>query len=316
MKTSVADILLRHSAALLLVIALLGFSLGAPTFLDSQNLANILTQASATVILAVGMTFVLLVAGVDLSVGSAMYVGAGVTATLLLNGFSLWIALPVFLLIGAGFGGINAFFIARLGIMPFIVTLAMLFVGRGVGLLVTETRSMNLPASFVDLGSARVLGLPMPILVAIAVVAVAHLILVHTSLGKQIYAVGHDAEMARKAGIQRRRVLTFCYLITGICAAISGFVALAQLGAVAPNFGYEREFVAIAAAVMGGASLFGGRGNVFPGTVIGALLLQTTQSGLVSLNVDPYLYPVIYAGIIFFAVATDTLRRSVEGKKK
>ena len=315
MKAKLARIGLQYSALLLLIAVIVGFGVGAPRFLELQNLSNILTQASSTVILATGMTFVLLVAGVDLSVGGVMYLGAGIAATLILNGASLWLALPLYLLVGACWGAFNAFFVARLGIMPFIVTLAMLFVGRGMGHLVTRTRAMNLPESFLEIGSARLLGVPLPIVIATLTVGAAHFVLHKTNLGRQIYAVGFSQEKARKSGIRPRRVLAFCYVISGLAAAASGIVSLSQLGAVAPNFGFEREFVAIAAAVMGGVSLFGGRGSVFPGTVLGALLLQTTQSGLVAINSDPYLYPIIYAGIVFFAISIDSAKVSLQGRR-
>lgn len=315
MNKGVFQFILRHSATAILVVVVLGFATVNPSFLTLGNLFNILTQASPTIILAAGMTLVLLVGGVDLSVGSVMYVGAAIAATMLLDGASIWLALPVFLLTGLIFGSVNAFFVSKVGVMPFIVTLAMLFVARGLGHTITETRAMNLPESFLGLGATRLAGVPAPILVAGTFVLILQLGLSKTVLGRQIYAVGHDAEMARKAGMRPGSILTICYTIAGVSAALAGIVALSQLGSVAPSFGADREFVAIAAAVMGGASLFGGRGKVFPGAVLGAVLLQTTESGLVANNVDPYLYPVIYAGIIFLAVAIDTLRRKLETTK-
>ncbi len=309
MSIRTIDFILRHSAIILLVLAVITFGLGAPEFLELRNLLEIITQSSSLIILATGMTFALLVAGVDLSVGSIMYVGAAIAATLILNGVPAWIALPAFLVAGALFGALNALFVARLAIMPFIVTLAMLFIGRGVGHLITNTRAMNLPESFLNIGSRTVLGLPIPVLVALGVVATAQITLGYTNLGKGIYAVGFDQEMARKAGYRPQWIIAFCYLVSGVCAGVAGIVSLAQLGTVAPNFGFEREFMAIAAAVIGGASLFGGIGKVFPGAIVGALLLQATESGLVAVNVDPYLYPIVYAAIIFLAVGLDSLRR-------
>lgn len=312
MSIRTINFFLRHSAVILLVFAIIMFGVGAPGFLEPRNLLEIITQSSSMMILATGMTFALLVAGVDLSVGSIMYVGAAIAATLILNGVPAWISLPAFLVIGALFGALNALFIARLAIMPFIVTLAMLFIGRGVGHLITNTRAMNLPESFLNIGSTLIWGLPIPVLVAFGVVATAQVILGYTNLGKGVYAVGFDQEMARKAGYRPQRIIAFCYLMSGACAGVAGVVSLAQLGAVAPNFGFEREFMAIAAAVIGGASLFGGRGKVFPGAIVGALLLQATESGLVAINVNPYVYPVVYAAIIFLAVGLDSLRRRFE----
>jgi ribose transport system permease protein len=284
-------------------------------FLQAGNLMNILVQSSSTAIVAIGMTFVLLTAGVDLSVGAIMFVAAAVAGKMLLGGVPLWLALMAILLIGLACGAVNAFFITRLRIAAFIVTLATLYIGRGLGLWITETRAMNLPPSFLAIGTGRVLGVPLPILLLAIVLTAAHGVLTCTPFGRQVYAVGQDLEGSRKAGIPTGPILASVYLISGFCAAIGGILGLAQLGAVSPTFGTHKEFTAIAAAVLGGTSLFGGRGNVFPGTVLGAVLIQSVENGLVILNADPYLYPLITSGIIFIAVWTDSLRSGLLAKR-
>jgi ribose transport system permease protein len=305
-------LLLLNNAPLLLFLVLLGFfgSLSSK-FLAGSNLLNLLIQSSSTAVVAIGMTFVLLTAGVDLSVGAIMFVAAAVAGKLVLGGAPVGAALLVMALIGVAFGAINALLITRVRIVAFIVTLATLYLGRGLALWITETRAMNLPAGFLAIGTGRFLGIPVPVLVFLATLALAHGVLRHTPFGRQLYAVGQDLERARKAGIQTGRVLTVVYLVSGLCAAIGGMLALAQLGAVSPTFGTNKEFSAIAAAVLGGTSLFGGRGQVFPGTVLGALLMQSVENGLVILNADPYLYPLISSSIIFLAVLTDSLRNRV-----
>jgi ribose transport system permease protein len=301
-------LLLQNAPVVLFAGAFVAFGLLSPRFLSVENLVNILIQSSSVVIVAVGMTFVLLTAGIDLSVGAVMFVSAAVAGKLILGGTPLGVALAVILPIGLLGGAINAVFITRGRMMPFIVTLATLSAGRGLGLLLTQTRAMNLPESLLRVGSARVLGVPFPILVAAAVLAAAHWVLTQTALGRQVYAVGHDAETAQKAGIDVGRVLVAVYMISGLCAAGGGLVAVAQLGAVSPNFGERREFVAIAAAVLGGASLYGGRGRVFPGTLLGAVLIQTIDNGLVIVNADPYLYPLVMGAVIFVSVFLDSVR--------
>jgi ribose transport system permease protein len=206
---------------------------------------------------------------------------------------------------------LNAVLITRLRIVAFIATLGTLYVGRGLGLWLTQTRAMNLPDSFLALGSAKWLGVPLPLWIFAAVLAGAHLVLTRTPFGRQIYAVGNNPEAAKKAGLNTRRLLASVYVISGLCAAIGGILSLAQLGAVSPTFGTNREFGAIAAAVLGGTSLFGGRGAVFPGTVLGALLIQGVENGLVILNADPYLYPLVTSAIIFVAVFADAARNSL-----
>jgi ribose transport system permease protein len=257
------------------------------------------------------MTFVLLTGGVDLSVGAIMFVAAAIAGKLALGGAPLGLALGVIPLVGMVFGLVNALFITRLRIAAFIVTLATLYLGRGLALWITETRAMNLPSSFLALGTNTLLGIPLPIWILAGTLFAAHVILTRTPFGRQIYAVGQDLERARKAGVRTTFVLAAVYVTCGLCAALGGILSLAQLGAVSPTFGANKEFAAIAAAVLGGTSLFGGRGKVFPGTILGAVLIQSVENGLVILNADPYLYPLVTSAVIFVAVLTDSLRTAL-----
>ncbi|MBC8002710.1 MAG: ABC transporter permease [Opitutaceae bacterium] len=300
--------LLDFAPMILFVVVLAIFGLQSSRFLEPRNLINIVVQASSTGIVAVGMTFVLLVAGVDLSVGAIMFVAAAVAGKIALAGFPMPLALLAMLAVGVLFGAFNAFFITRLGVAAFIVTLATLFIGRGLGLRITETRAMNLPESFLQLGSARLLGVPLPAWLFVVVLVVAHLVLTRTPFGRQVFAVGHDLESARRAGLRTGRILMAVYLISGVCAALAAMVSLGQLGAVSPKFGEQKEFAAIAAAVLGGTSLFGGRGRMLPGTLLGVLLIQTIENGLVILNANPYLYPMVISAVIFIAVLLESLR--------
>jgi ribose transport system permease protein len=257
---------------------------------------------------------VLLTAGVDLSVGSVMFVGVAVAGKLIYNDHSLWLGFAAATGVGMVAGAVNGFLVTRLRIVAFIVTLAMLFVARGFGLWITRTRAMNMPEAVTDLGTSKLLGVPAPVMVFGLICLLAHVLLTRTAFGRQIYAVGHDREAARKAGIKVGLILFSVYGICGMCAAISGLVSLTQTGAVSPSFGERKEFVAIAAAVLGGTSLFGGRGRVFPGTVLGAVLIQTVENGLVIVNADPYLYPLVTSGIIFLAVLVDSVRSNLLAK--
>lgn len=300
---------LLDSAPLLLFAAVLAFfGWQSDKFLEPRNLVNIVVQASSTGIVAVGLTFVLLTAGVDLSVGAIMFVAAAIAGKIALAGLPLPLALLAILAVGLIFGAINALFITRVRVAAFIVTLAMLFIGRGLGLRITETRAMNLPDSFLQLGSERFLSVPLPAWLFAATLVIAHLVLTRTPFGRQVFAVGQDLEMARKAGVRTGRILAVVYLISGLCAALAAMVTLGQLGAVSPKFGEGKEFAAIAAAVLGGTSLFGGRGSVLPGTLLGALLIQTIENGLVVVNANPYLYPMVTSAVIFAAVLLESLR--------
>jgi len=303
-----APALLESIPALMLLAVLLGFGAAAPRFLSGQNLLNILIQSASTGVVAIGMTFVLLTGGIDLSVGAVMLLTGGVAAKMALAGAPLWEAGVAALLIGAACGAVNGAIVAVLRIHPFIVTLSTLYLVRGLGLYLTETRAMNLPPGVLQFGSARLAGIPAPVVLLAVVVVLAHVLLRRASFGLQVYATGHDAEAARRSGIRTGRVLFGVYIISGVLAAAGGLISLAQLGALSPTFGNQREFAAVAAAVLGGASLFGGRGTVFPGTVIGAVLVQTIENGLVIANADPYVYPMVAAAIIFAAVFLDSAR--------
>jgi ribose transport system permease protein len=299
---------LNHATLILFALVLAVFSVLSPRFFTGDNLVNLLVQSSSTAVVGIGMTFVLLTAGVDLSVGAIMFVSAGIAGKLLLGGSSLPVALFAIVGIGLLFGLVNALLVTRLSIIAFIATLGTLYVGRGFGLWLTETRAMNLPESFLHIGTARWLTVPVPLWIFAVVLFVAHLTLTRTPFGRQVYATGHSVESARKAGVNTGIILGTVYVISGFCAAVGGILSLSQLGSVSPTFGTNREFTAIAAAVLGGTSLFGGRGAVFPGTVLGAVLMQSVENGLVILNADPYLYPLITSAIIFLAVLIDSQR--------
>ena len=306
--------LLDVAPLLLFGAVLVFFGAQSEKFREPRNLVNIFTQASSTGIAAVGMTFVLLTAGVDLSVGAIMFVAAAVAGKMALAGLPLALALPAMLAVGLLFGAASAFFITRVRVAAFIVTLAMLFIGRGLGLRITQTRAMNLPDGFLQLGSAQLLGVPLPAWLFGGLLVAAHLTLTRTPFGRRVFAVGHDAGAAQKAGLRPGGILAAVYLLSGGCAALAALVTLGQLGAVSPKFGEGKEFAAIAAAVLGGTSLFGGRGSVLPGTLLGALLIQTIENGLVVVNANPYLYPMVTSAVIFAAVLLESLRNRAREK--
>jgi ribose transport system permease protein len=308
-------LLLLNAAPLLLLLAVgLVFGVLSPRFLDPQNLGNIVVQSSSTAIVAIGMTFVLLTAGVDLSVGAIMFVAAAVAGKLAAAGAALPVTLAAMLAVGAGAGALNALCVTRLAIVPFIATLALMYAGRGFALWLTETRSLPLPPGFLAFGSDRIAGIPIPILLLAAIALAAHLALAATPFGRQVYAVGQSRDAAKKAGVATGRILAAVYIVCGLCAAAGAIVSASQLGVVSATFGMNKEFTAIAAAVLGGTSLFGGRGRVLPGTILGAVLMQTIENGLVLLNANPYLYPLFTAAIIFLAVALDSLRNGLLAK--
>lgn len=313
-RTNIAQLLLNNSTIILFVVVFLIFGLSSPKLFEGntlvESLLNIVKQASFTGIIAVGMTFVLLTAGIDLSVGSNMYLSSVVAGLLMrYQGFDVIPALIAALLVGTFFGAFNAFCIVKLRIVPFMVTLGTLVVGRGIGTALTESKQLDFPRQMLDFGLIAPLGIPMPIIVFAVVIVVAFLILTRTPVGRQVYALGNDVEVAKKAGIDADRVTALVYIISGFCAALAGFILIAQIGRLDRSFAEGKEFDAIAAAVLGGTSLFGGVGNVL-GTVVGALLIQMVQYMLQFNNVNLYIQPMVRAAIIFIAVFFDSLRES------
>ena len=302
------DLTLRHATVLIFACVLLYFGLQAPGFLAPESLGNIVKQSAFIGIAAIGITFVLLTAGIDLSVGSVMYL-APLVAGFAMRDYGVGVTGGLFVAVAAGaaLGATNAFFIVRLNIVPFIVTLATLFAFRGFGAFLTSSRQFDFPPAIRDFGLASVAGIPVPILLFGALALLAHVTLTMTTFGRQIYAVGNDAEAARKAGVPVASVRARVYVISSACAGLAGFVLIAQIGRLDAGFGEGREFDVIAAAVLGGASLFGGIGSAL-GAVAGATLIQTVKTGLVFTGVNLYLQPILQAGIIFLAVFIDSLR--------
>jgi ribose transport system permease protein len=305
--TRLTGLLLRNPSLVLFVIVFLFFGLQSPRFFLPENLSNITKNAAFTGVAAVGMTFVLLTGGVDLSVGSNVYLSALFAGLFMQLGFDAGPGLIVALLVGAIFGAINAFCVVKLRIAPFVVTLATLVAGRGLGTAITESHAIDYPRSVLDFGVASIIGIPIPIIIFVLVVVIAHVVLTRTPFGRQIYAVGNNVDAAKKAGINTERVTAAVYIISGLCSALGGFILIAQIGRLTQPFGEGKELEVITAAVLGGASLFGGIGNAF-GAVTGSVLIQMVQTGLVFTEVNLYLQPMIQAAIIFLAVFFDSLR--------
>lgn len=305
---SALDLATRAGAMLMLLAIVLIFGALTPVFLDPGSLLNTVKQASFIGIAATGMVFVLLTAGIDLSVGSVMFLGPLVAGLLMRNaGVDVGVALLGCVATGAALGAINAFFIVGLRVIPFIVTLSTLFLFRGFGTWLTESRQLDFPAEVRNFGLASVAGIPVPILIFAAVALAAHVVLRHTSFGRHVYAFGNDPLAARKAGLPVRRIEAIVYVISGTLAALAGFVLISQIGRLDAGFGEGREFDVIAAAVLGGASLFGGIGGA-ASAVLGALTIQAVKAGLVFSGVNLYLQPLLQGAVILIAVFLDGLR--------
>ncbi|ENH96878.1 monosaccharide-transporting ATPase [Gracilibacillus halophilus YIM-C55.5] len=279
------------------------FSIISSEFLTATNITNILRQVSINGILAVGMTFVILTSGIDLSVGSVMaFTGTIMAGLMINNGLPPILAIIAGILLGALLGYINGSFVAYAKIPAIIVTLAMMETARGLALLYTGGYPLSgVPDSFTFIGRGYVLGIPMPVIIMIAVYLIAYLMLNHLPLGRYIYAIGGNEEAVRLSGIKVKRIKSLVYLISGVTASISGLIMTSRLASGQPTAGVTYELDAIAAVVLGGTAISGGRGHIF-GTFLGALLLGVLSNGLNLIGVSPYLQRVLKGVIIVGAI--------------
>jgi ribose transport system permease protein len=285
-----------------LVVVTLVMILASDTFLTASNLSNIARQVSINAIIAVGMTCVILTGGIDLSVGPVMALSGTLTAGLMVAGLPPGLAIGVGLLVGVAFGIGNGLFVAYLHMPPIIVTLATMGIARGFGLMYTDGYPISgLPEWFAFFGRASVLGLQVPILIMLITYLAAYVLLQHTRIGRYIYAIGGNEEAVRLSGVRAARFKLLVYGISGFTAAIAGLVLTSRLMSGQPNAGVSFELDAIAAVVLGGASIAGGRG-VIVGTLLGAMLLGVLNNGLNMLGVSPYVQSVIKGGIILLAI--------------
>lgn len=288
-----------------------------PNFLKIHNLLNIADQISVIAILAIGMTLVIITAGIDLSVGSLIALSA-VTAAWwirehggeMAGAMTLWFGSGMGVFLCGAIGAFSGWMVTRFKIPPFIVTLSMMLVASGAAFIIAEGRSINeIPDGFTRLGRGSVaLGFPNAALLMIGLYIASHWIMSHTALGRYIYAVGGNPEASRLSGVPVSRVLLLVYTLSGLLAGLGGVVLASQLKSGAPTYGLMYELKVIAAVVVGGTSLMGGEGRIF-GTLIGALIIAVIENGMNLLGVESYTQKVVLGGVILGAVALDRLKR-------
>ena len=291
------------SIAAFFVVMVIVFSLITDTFLTQANLLNILRQIAPLMIVAVAMTFVITTAGIDLSVGSVLALVNALAAISLQAGVYWPVVVALMLAAGIVIGLVQGFFIAYEGIPAFIVTLAGLSAIRGTALLLTKGYSIPIDpqSSFNEIGRGWVFGLPMPAIIAIVVLILGFVAFNETTFGRYVTGVGANAEAVRRAGVDTKRVTVSVYAISGVAAAMAGIIIAARLGSGSSNAGGGFELDVIAAVVLGGTSLFGGRGTML-GTMLGALTVAVIGNGLILYHLSPFLTPIVEGVIILLAI--------------
>ena len=294
-------------ALLALMWILLSFS--TKSFWTYNNITNLLRQGAMTAILAIGETFVIITAGIDLSVGAVVGFTSVIIAMLLTNGFPIWMAIVVTLLLGLAIGVFHAFGISKLGLPPFIMTLATLTALRGIGLLMTNGATISITNDqFTGFSRGDFLGVP-NLFWMVAVIAIpAYVFLQQTRFGRYIFAIGSNMEAARLSGVNTTRMIYIAYMLSAFCAAFVGILLAARIGIGNATQAEGWELQAIASSVIGGTSLFGAVGSVH-GPLLGSFILTTINNGANLLNVNAFWQRIITGGLIIVIVYFDGLRR-------
>jgi erythritol transport system permease protein len=328
---SVILLLLRGRTAIVLALLIVVFRILSPHYLSQSNLTLMTKHVSMNAILAIGVTFVILTGGIDLSVGSIAGLAGMVAGGLLYKGlhlpggdlvfFSAPIVILIGIVVGTGVGAVNGLVITKLRVAPFIATLGMLYVARGIADLRSNGGTYpDLAGSaargntgFSIIGVNSWLGLPVAVWVMVIVAAAAIIVTTRTPFGRRIYAVGGNERAAVLAGIRTNRIKMATYMISGGCAALAGLLLTSELGAAYPDTATSYELNAIAAAVLGGTSLFGGKGTIV-GTVMGAFVIGFLSDGLVLVGVSSFWQLVVKGAVIVFAVVMEQTQQRVQAR--
>ncbi len=296
---------------LLGLLLFLWFLLGVSTtsFWTPNNISNLLRQGAMTAILAVGQTFVIITAGIDLSVGAVVGFASVVVAWLLAAGVPLWAAMILTLLIGVLIGAFHGFGIVRMGLPPFIITLATLTSLRGIGLLITNGSTISISnEAFTNFSRADFLGIPSLFWMVLVVAAPAYVFLHLSRWGRYLFSVGSNREAARLSGVNVTRTIYLAYILSSTCAAFVGLLLASRIGIGNATQAEGWELQAIASSVIGGTSLFGAVGSIH-GPLLGAFILATINNGANLLNVNSFWQRIITGGLIILIVYFDQLRR-------
>jgi len=307
LKTANQSIIQKIAPFIGLILIILIISILEPRFLATSNLLNVLRQVSMNALIAFGMTFVILTGGIDLSVGSILALTGAVTAGMMASGMDPILAMLLGLLLGAVLGAINGIIIAKGKVAPFIATLATMTIYRGLTLVYTEGRpisGLGDNMAFQMLGKGYFLGIPVPVVTMLVSFAILYFILKKTTFGRRVFAVGGNEEASILSGINADRVKIYVYALVGLLAGLASLILTSRLNSAQPTAGEMFELDAIAAVVLGGTSLTGGRGWIV-GTLIGALIIGVLNNGLNLIGVSSFFQQVVKGAVILLAVLLD-----------
>lgn len=292
-----------------LLVLVIFFSITSNKFLTVDNLLTVALQTSIIAIIAMGQTYVVITSGIDLSIGSNIAMGGIIASLLMVNKVPIFFAILIALIIGTIIGALNGVLVAYGRIPPFIVTLGTMSIVRGAGYVITGGIPVtNLPEKFAVFGMGAFMGIPVPVIIMIILIVIFGFILAKTKLGRYTYAIGSNSEAARLSGINIPRVLIVVYAISGFLAVWAGIILAGRVISGQPTAGMGYELDAVAASVIGGASLFGGEGTIL-GTIAGAFVMGVLRNGLNLTNVSAFWQQIVIGIVIIGAVFLDTIRR-------
>ncbi len=309
--SSMSDWLAEHaqvlSIALFFTACVVFFSLTTTTFLTLPNILNVIRQAAPILIVATAMTLVIITAGIDLSVGSLVALINAVSAIAIAAGIPWPVVIVGMLALGGTIGLAQGWFTAYQGIPAFIVTLAGLSILRGVALYLTEGYSIPIRdvPGFLFIGRGEILGIPVPAIIAVGVVILGFVVMSRTRYGRRVVAVGSNLEAARRVGMPARGILASVYVVSGVAAAAAGLLFAARLGSGSSNAAVGFELQVIAAVVLGGTSLMGGRGSMI-GTLLGTMTIAVIGNGLILMRISPFFTQIVTGAIILIAIWLNT----------
>ena len=312
-KMTMERFLDKYALVAVFVVMVTVFSILSPSFLSFSNAVNVLLTAAPIGIATVGQAIVLMQGGEDISAGSAMYFAPVVCSFAMNKGMNVFVFVLIALAAGGVIGAINGTLVTKFKVVPLIATYGTLMLFRGAGLLLADQQTIIVSDEAVNgIATATLFGIPVLVLVFVFILVLAWFVLGYTPFGRQLYAIGNDQRSAEKIGINVNARRMIAYVICGALSGMAGLISCSQSSAITTSLGNGKAFTFIAAAVLGGVSLAGGKCRVFPHLIVGILIITAVETGLIMMNANPYLYQVVRGGLIALAVIIDSIHSRAE----
>lgn len=312
-KLTMEGFLDKYALVTVFVVMVIVFSILSPSFFTLTNAVNVILSAAPVGIATIGMAIVIMQGGIDLSAGSVMYLAAIVCSKIMDKGLNVFVFILLALMVGAFVGAANGVLITKFKVLPFIATYGTMMLVRGIAMFLSGQKNVIFSDPVAkQIATGRLLGIPIIVYAFAAVLVLTWFVLSRTPFGRQLYAIGNDQRAAEKIGINVKARRMAAYIICSACAGAAGLIAGAQSGAFNTSLGDGKEFTFIAAAILGGVSLAGGKARVFPHLIVGILIITAVEAGLVMTGANPYLYQIVRGGLIALAVIIDSIHSRAE----